>query len=229
MRPPVILALDTSAAHCAAAVFADGALCHSTREEMAKGQAERILTLASESLAAAGLGLDDLTALAVGVGPGNFTGIRISVSAVRGLALALEIPAIAVSTFEALRGLPDADAPADDPGHELVAIAAPRGAAYVQRFAHGLPAGPALMIDPAAPPAHLSVPGLRVIGADAEPLAAALGATAHPRHLQDPAGQIARIAAWKLAQGTAHGAPAPLYIRAADAAPARDAPPRIIA
>ena len=121
-----VLAFDTSAAHCAAAVFARGELLHSATEEMAKGQAERILVLCQEVLAQAGLSLNDQTAIAVGVGPGNFTGIRISVSAARGLALALGIPAVPVSTFEMLRDPHDLDAQKT----ELVVVAAPRGAAY---------------------------------------------------------------------------------------------------
>ena len=60
----------------------------------------------------------------VGTGPGNFTGIRIAVSAARGLALALEIPAIGVSNFDAIHHLhPDA----------LAAVPAPRDHLYVRR------------------------------------------------------------------------------------------------
>jgi tRNA threonylcarbamoyladenosine biosynthesis protein TsaB len=57
-------------------------------EPMAKGQGERLLGLCGDVLAQANVAYDDLTAIAVGIGPGNFTGIRISVSAARGLALA---------------------------------------------------------------------------------------------------------------------------------------------
>jgi tRNA threonylcarbamoyladenosine biosynthesis protein TsaB len=58
-------------------------------------------------LAEAGKDWRDLTALGVGVGPGNFTGIRLAVAAARGLALGLRIPAVGVSVFEArAHGLP---------------------------------------------------------------------------------------------------------------------------
>ena len=56
---------------------------------MAKGQAERLMGLLEEVLAAQKTTWQDLSAIAVGVGPGNFTGIRIGVSAARGLALGL--------------------------------------------------------------------------------------------------------------------------------------------
>ena len=69
---------------------------------MQRGQAERLVPLLEELLARNSLGWQDLGALAVGVGPGNFTGIRISVAAARGLALALKIPCIGVSQFEAV-------------------------------------------------------------------------------------------------------------------------------
>jgi len=223
---PSLLAFDTSAAHCAAAVFAHGTLQTSQTEEMKKGQAERILVLCQEVLDQSNLAMGDLTAIAVGVGPGNFTGIRISVSAARGLALALNIPAIPVSTFEALRD-PDA---VEAHLNELVIVGAPRGAAYAQPFRFGRPTAAPQMIDPTQPPQEFRAAGLRVTGHLADEIAPLLDAQAAPRQFHDPAAQIARVAAWKLANGHDMGSPpAPLYVRAPDAAPARDTPPRIIA
>ncbi|AAV93699.1 tRNA (adenosine(37)-N6)-threonylcarbamoyltransferase complex dimerization subunit type 1 TsaB [Ruegeria pomeroyi] len=98
---PVILAFDTSAAHCAAALLVGDRIVAATAEEMTRGQAERLMPLLEEVLAGAGLGWHDLDAIGVGIGPGNFTGIRISVSAARGLALGLGIPAVGVDGFEA--------------------------------------------------------------------------------------------------------------------------------
>ncbi|MGC1503491.1 MAG: tRNA (adenosine(37)-N6)-threonylcarbamoyltransferase complex dimerization subunit type 1 TsaB [Sulfitobacter sp.] len=225
MSHPTVLAFDTSAAHCAAAVFARDALRKSATESMAKGQAERILGLCQEVLAAVSLTVHDLTAIGVGVGPGNFTGIRISVSAARGLALGLGIPAIPVSTFEMLR---DPDGITAD-ASELVVVEAPRGAAYVQSFQHGRPAGSPALIDPSAPPEHLRGVNLKVTGHHAEEVAHHLGGTAYPRAIDDPAGRIARITQWKLQQGfDMETRPAPLYIRAPDAAPARDKAPKIL-
>ena len=229
MRDPAqtcLLAFDTSAAHCAAAVFARGDVQRSVVEEMAKGQAERILVLCQEVLAQTNIGLGDLDAIGVGVGPGNFTGIRISVSAARGLALSLGIPTIPVSTFEMLRDPTDIEAHSN----ELVVVAAPRGAAYAQLFCNGRPITDPEMIDPTAPPAHLGGKALMVTGHMCEDVARLLGGTATHIQINDPASRIAKITAWKLAHGHDTGIPpAPLYVRAADAAPARDAPPQIIA
>lgn len=125
-----LLAFDTSAAHCAAALVRDGGIVAATRlEPMAKGQAERLLPLLEEVLAEGGIGWRDLAALAVGTGPGNFTGVRIAVAAARGLALGLGIPAIGVSGFEALEG------------EGLRRLPAPRGQVYVQAFRDGRSVG----------------------------------------------------------------------------------------
>ena len=67
---------------------------------MAKGQAEALMSFLNKLLAVSSLNWSDLSKIGVCTGPGNFTGIRISVSAARGLALGLEIPAVGVTSFE---------------------------------------------------------------------------------------------------------------------------------
>ncbi|MFT6075797.1 MAG: tRNA threonylcarbamoyl adenosine modification protein YeaZ [Yoonia sp.] len=101
MQPnPTLLAFDTSAAHCAAALLCGGQVV--TRvDEMAKGQAEHLMPMLEEMLAAADLTWADLDGIGVGIGPGNFTGVRISLGAARGLALGLGKPAIGVNGFDA--------------------------------------------------------------------------------------------------------------------------------
>jgi tRNA threonylcarbamoyl adenosine modification protein YeaZ len=95
-------------------------------EAMATGQAERLMPLLEEVLAEAGIGWRDLSTLAVGTGPGNFTGVRIAVAAARGLALALGMPAVGVTRLEALaHGLPRPLRVIED---------ARRGMVYVQDF-----------------------------------------------------------------------------------------------
>ena len=125
--PPklTLLAFDTSAAHCAAALLLDDRVI--TRvDEMAKGQAEHLMPMLEEMLAAERLTWADLDGVGVGVGPGNFTGIRIALSAARGLALGLGKPAIGVNGFDARAH-----------GEVLpftATIPAPRGQSYVQNF-----------------------------------------------------------------------------------------------
>jgi tRNA threonylcarbamoyl adenosine modification protein YeaZ len=107
---------------------------------MAKGQAERLLPMIEEMMSGAGVTWTDFAAIGVGVGPGNFTGIRISVALARGLALGLDIPAIGVTGF-------DARAQTVDLADFYVTIPAPRGQVYAQRFGNS---GPAELLD--APP-----------------------------------------------------------------------------
>ncbi len=120
-----ILAFDTASAHCAACLLLDGKATVRI-DPMAKGQAEHVMPMLERILADAGLQWSDLDALGVGTGPGNFTGIRISVAAARGLALGLGIPAVGVTHLEAqVHGMP----------RPVTALcAAPRDRVYIQRF-----------------------------------------------------------------------------------------------
>ncbi len=189
----LVLGFDTSAAHCAAALLSGDGVRAEKAEEMGRGQAERLMPLLEEVLAAGGAGWADLDRIGVGIGPGNFTGIRISVSAARGLALALDIPAVGVSSFDAI-GLGQSDP-------HLAAVPAPRDQLYIR------PPG-------AAPRLATQL--------EAEALGLPLILSPAP---QDLAARIARAAA--AARDTALP-PAPLYIRPADAAPPREAPPVIL-
>ena len=138
--PPRVLAFDTSGPWVAVCLAGDGTEVLQV-EEMARGQAERLFGLIGEVLAEAGLDYGALDRIGVGTGPGNFTGLRIAVSAARGLALALETPAIGIGGLEALAraGLP-------------AALPAPRGRSYRPGpdGAPELTGTPAPDLDPAA-------------------------------------------------------------------------------
>lgn len=221
------MGFDTSGAHCAVAVRPGGAA--PGFEEMKRGQAERLIPMCSEALAASGIGYGDLEAIAVGIGPGNFTGVRIAVSAARGLALSLGIPAIGVSGFEWLhQGL-------DRSGPVMISLPAPQDRAYVQTFRNRVTLGPPALLVPGSRLTELDQPNLLVAGYRARDIAqgfdAAWDEDVWNDHRPDRmAAAIAEIAAHKLAvaEGVWDERPSPLYIRPADAAPASDPPPVIL-
>lgn len=189
---PLILAFDTAGPHCMAALCRGDLLLGARSEMLARGQAERLMPMLGELLAGAGATWADLSAIGVGVGPGNFTGIRIAVSAARGLALGLDIPAVGVTGCEARQMM----------GARPAAIPAPRDHAY--------------LCDPEAPDA---LP--RLVPLEELPQGIALDAS--PPGLAEGIARIA-LQRWQDTETL----PAPLYLRPADAAPARDLPPPIL-
>ena len=96
-----VVVFDTSNQYIAAALYIGKQKVQSIIEFMPRGQAERLMSLLNELLEGASFDWSDIRKIGVCTGPGNFTGIRIAVSAARGLALGLEIPAIGISGFEA--------------------------------------------------------------------------------------------------------------------------------
>jgi tRNA threonylcarbamoyladenosine biosynthesis protein TsaB len=102
-----VLALDAATEACSVALFDDAAglgprsMLHRS-EEIGRGHADRLLAMVGEVLAEAGYGLQALTALAVSVGPGAFTGVRITVATAQGLAFGADLPIVPISTLEAL-------------------------------------------------------------------------------------------------------------------------------
>ena len=204
---PIILAFDTAAAHCAAVLVQGGETLAVQVEDMSKGQAERLFPLIEEVLEKAGIAWSDLSAIAVGTGPGNFTGIRISVSAARGLALSLGIPAIGISRLEAMAF--------DSTGTQTAIIDARQNRIYTQAFENGTEVSDIAIIDQSTYPADQ--PTLCDAPID-------LPATMiNTQTCLENAAQIAAIRT-----GTDLPKPAPLYVRAPDAALPSDPPPTIL-
>lgn len=128
-----ILALDTASSWCAAAVYDSGTdtVLAEISENIGKGHAEVLMDYIEQAMTQSGIAMAKLDRVAVNVGPGSFTGVRIGVSAARGFALALDRPALGVGAFDALAS----EIAVSHPGHPvLVLLEAHRGEIYAQAF-----------------------------------------------------------------------------------------------
>src|SRR3954469_6614327 len=98
-----VLAIDTALGACAAAVLDStaGAILASESLAMARGHAEAVMPLIARVMDAAEIEFSELDRIAVTAGPGSFTGLRVGISAARGIALASQKPAIGLSTLSA--------------------------------------------------------------------------------------------------------------------------------
>lgn len=201
---------------------------------MARGQAESLFPTLEELMGEADTVWQDLDAIGVGVGPGNFTGIRISVSAARGLALSLGIPAVGISTFEAIFDI--ADRPS---GRVAVFLPARKGSAYFQIFAGGRPQGPAFLEPDGLPRDPQWAEAVNAVVGPGEDgrchqVAIELGQASEgpvPEQLvvdglKAQARAITAIAAKRF--GSRNERPKPLYVRPVNAAPAHGAPPAML-
>ena len=224
-----LLVLDCAANACAAAILDNDLELASVSEPMTRGHAERIAPMLAECLASASADAASLDAVAVTIGPGAFTGIRIGLAAARGFALAAGIPILGVSCLAV------AAAPFRRQSPVLVALETKRADFYLQAFdRNGKP-----VTDPAALPAgdiaaflaasgavlDGSSNGWPVTGDGADRLIAETRGISLGLHLANPpepnsavtAGKIAlaRIAATGLPDPTDAG-PRPLYLRPPD-------------
>lgn len=130
----LILAIDTTAAACSVALTREGdVLIARAREIMEQGQAEALLPMIERLMAQADVAYADLSRIAVTVGPGSFTGVRVGLAAARALGLAASKPVIGVSSLEVLA----AAVPAEELNAAeriVAAIDTKRGDTYVQAF-----------------------------------------------------------------------------------------------
>lgn len=123
------LALDTANDRIAVALAGAGkAVARS--EAISRGHAERLFPLIDEVLAAADVEIEQVARIAVNVGPGSFTGIRIAVAAARGLGLALGIPVVGIDALHLIAA--SLSEPADGP--VLAAVDARRGEVYAALY-----------------------------------------------------------------------------------------------
>jgi tRNA threonylcarbamoyladenosine biosynthesis protein TsaB len=127
-----ILAFECATIRCSAAVWEDGAIRAHAASDAAHGATETLVPMLERVLGEAGTAVAAIDRLAVTVGPGHFTGLRAGLAVARGIVLATGVPAVAVTTLEAVAA---ATARADRRGRQiLVAIDSKRTEPYLQIF-----------------------------------------------------------------------------------------------
>src|ERR1700722_20898978 len=96
-----LLALDAATENCSVALLLPGGVLERSCES-GKAYAEQLLAMVAEVLAEGQLALTDLDGIAASIGPGAFTGVRVSVAVAQGLAFGAALRVVPVSTLEAL-------------------------------------------------------------------------------------------------------------------------------
>jgi tRNA threonylcarbamoyladenosine biosynthesis protein TsaB len=220
----LILAIDTALDACAAAVLDTDAskIVAQESQPMKRGHAEALMPLIARVMKASGVGFAALDRIAVTIGPGSFTGLRVGLSAARGIALAAGKPVVGLTTLAAYA----APVVADNGEHPIIsAIDARHDHVYFQVVSGD---GSSLIRPLVAPiaealaAAKFGAPHL--VGNAAKILADRWPADAPPPLRIDPqaAPDIGWVA-WLGAAASPDMAPArPFYLRAPDAKPPKD-------
>ena len=205
------LILDTCLGACQVALAADGRMLAWRSEAMMRGHQERLAPMTAEVMAESGAPFAAVTRIAVTIGPGSFTGLRVGLAFAKGLKLATGAALVGIGTLEGLA------ASAPEPGPVVAVIDARRDQVYLQAFEAGRPlmAPDALTLEGAAARLAELAPGgeIRAIGPGAALLAPILG----PGQVRDIAApDLAALV--RLAEAAQPGTEVrPLYLRAPDA------------
>lgn len=148
-----ILALDTATSACTVAVTDGEAVLAELTLQVPRAHSTRLMPLIAQALAESGLAKTDLDAIAAGVGPGSFTGLRIGLSTAKGLAYALSKPCVGVGTLKAMAYGTGAQL-----GLVVPMLDAKRGEVFTAVYAAG-DRDPSTWAE-LVPPSHMAVPAL---------------------------------------------------------------------
>jgi tRNA threonylcarbamoyladenosine biosynthesis protein TsaB len=215
-----ILAIDTALAACAAAVLdTERGEIVGESVPMVRGHAETLLPLIARLVEQTGVPLLELDRIAVTTGPGSFTGLRVGLSAARGIALAANMPAVGVSTLLAYAA-PYLET--DDGARVIAAIDARHQRVYLQVFAAGGRSLGPPRLAPLSEAARVAAEApAHIVGSAAPAIVDALGAgSATPLNVDGrSAPDIVWVARLGAAAAPEQAPPEPQYLRAADAQP----------
>lgn len=202
-----VLAFESSLGGCVAAVI-NGDAVHSRAFETEREQAAKLMPMVQDVLAEASVAFADIGLIVTTVGPGSFTGLRISLSAARTLGLALNVPVQGVSTFEAMvrSAVPESKAC-------LVVLESKRSDFYVQAFdGKKNPLGEATCMEPDALCDMIAANDYILCGDGLT----RLGIAGAERKLLDPEILARAGLAIFLKNGSKAQKPEPVYLRGAD-------------
>lgn len=213
-----VLGVDSATGACSTAIWEGGtrgSVIASRRVAMDRGQAEALVPLVMETLTDAGLTLAEIDRLAVAVGPGAFTGLRIALAAARGFALAADRPLVGITSFDAIH---HALGTTERAGRRvLVTVDSRRDEPYAQLFeVDGAPRGAPVALPPAVLASWLPDGPLLVAGDGAEALRIALAGRRDVAFAEALVGPDARAVAELGAIRPAGGDVRPLYLRPPD-------------
>jgi tRNA threonylcarbamoyl adenosine modification protein YeaZ len=186
---------------------------------MSRGHAEALMPLIARVMDLAEAEFAGLDRISVTTGPGSFTGLRVGISAARGIALASGKPAIGLTTLTAFAAPHIAE---DDTTNVVAAIDARHDNVYLQIFGIGGRTLVAPRVSPLREAVRAAMTGpARLVGSAAHLLAAAWPKNVEPPILieQRSAPDIAWVARLGAAAAAGYGPPKPLYLRAPDAHP----------
>lgn len=199
-------------------------LLHESYELHAGGNAERLFPMIAEALDGAGLELAEIDRIAVTLGPGTFTGVRVGVAAARAFALAMRKPVVGTTSLAVMahRARQQLDGECRS-GPLSIAVDARRGMVYLQLFqAGGVQITDALLLDPSEAARMIATQtagggSIPVVGSGASAVAEALHVTgreasAHLPELQPHAGALVLMASELVPLGRV----GPIYLRQPD-------------
>ena len=232
----MILALDTTSAAGSAAIVRDGAVLIERDGDGSRTHGQRLPLELMAILRDARLTLDAVDAFAVATGPGSFTGLRVGIATIQGLALARRQRVTPVTTFEAIAFVASRESSRDPGSARVIAvwIDAHRGEVFASLYSAD---GRTVMEPPTALAPHVTLdtwtrslpPDARIAFAGdgavryADVIRERLGERASvPQQAPSLAGSIGLIAAADPARAVAPHALVPLYVRRPDAELARD-------
>ncbi|MFO0997978.1 MAG: tRNA (adenosine(37)-N6)-threonylcarbamoyltransferase complex dimerization subunit type 1 TsaB [Alphaproteobacteria bacterium] len=211
-----MLGLDSAGTACSAGLWWDDRLISQSFERMSEGQAESLIPMIASVMGT--VSLRELDAVAVTVGPGSFTGIRIGLAAARGIALAAGIEVVGATTLEAVAH--GVDVATDE--ILLVALESKRAELFVQCFDSGrTPITEPSSILPDALALNLPAGRLRAAGDGRGRAVAACGQAGRAIEVlcgpdQPQGATVARLAADRLGRGQPLLPAVPIYLRAPD-------------